>query len=135
MKQLLIKNIGLLVVDRHGKPCLSGREMAQLDVLRNAWLLVEDGRVKEFGVSDSPCPSLLNDHLETDARGGAVLPSFLGEQDQVAPLFSAKSVDDTPTIQACKCQAPIPNSIRHIAARQPRAPVPAPGFFYCNRRV
>ena len=72
MKQLLIKNIGLLVVDRHGKPCLCGHEMARLDVLQHAWLLVEDGRVKDFGEG---LPSETPGEV-VDARGGAVLPSF-----------------------------------------------------------
>ncbi len=49
MKQILVKNIGLLVADRHGKPLLAGEEMSRLDVIRNAWLVIEDGRMKEFG--------------------------------------------------------------------------------------
>ena len=89
MKQLLVKNIGLLVVDRHGKPFLCGQEMAQLEVLRDAWLLIEDGKVKDFGGSEKSevrseksCQSntshlsLLPSHLEIDAQCGAVLPSF-----------------------------------------------------------
>ncbi len=70
----LIKNIGLLVVDRHGKSFLRGREMAELDVLHNAWLLIEDGRVKNFGEA-SP-DRVKSEAEEIDAGGGAVLPSF-----------------------------------------------------------
>ena len=68
----IIKNIGMLVVDRHGQPCLKGREMARLDVLRDAWLLIEDGRVKDFGEG----PGNSEGAAIVDARGGAVLPSF-----------------------------------------------------------
>ena len=76
MKRLLIKNIGMLVVNRHGKPYLCGSEMGQLDVLNNAWLLVEDGRFKDFGSEETalPLPSGLMEVV--DAKGGAVLPSF-----------------------------------------------------------
>ena len=90
MEQLLIKNIGLLVADCHSKPFLCGSEMAQLDIIHNAWLLIEDGRIKDFGTHPidgetemangaryalgsskelSNCKCL-------DAQGGAVLPSF-----------------------------------------------------------
>ena len=74
--QLLIKNIGLLVVDNHGKSCLCGEEMSQLEVVRDAWLLIEDGRFKEWGYQNTPLPSLKGSRWETDAEGGAVLPSF-----------------------------------------------------------
>ena len=82
MKQLLVKNIGMLVVDRHGKACLKGEEMAQLDVINNAWLLVEDGRVKDFAASDErscaceDAPEGASSVDVVDAQGGAVLPSF-----------------------------------------------------------
>ena len=75
MNQLLVKNIGLLVVDNHGRQCLSGAEMKELEVLKNAWLLVEDGKVKDFGNQTAQC-STLSAQLEIDAHGGAVLPSF-----------------------------------------------------------
>lgn len=76
MKRLLIRNIGMLVVNRHGKPYLCGSEMGQLDVLNNAWLLVEDGRFKDFG-SGEPALPLPSGQVEVvDAKGGAVLPSF-----------------------------------------------------------
>ena len=76
---LLIKNIGLLVVDRHGQPCLRGDEMARLDVLHDAWLLVEDGRFAAFGEGAAPAVpdgSAVGTYTEVDAQGGAVLPSF-----------------------------------------------------------
>ena len=96
MDRLLLTNIGLLVTDNHGKPCLRGEEMAQMEVLHDAWLLVEDGRVKDFGVHSSQCTvqsaqlpadentAQLNCELNTlnrelctvDCHGGAVLPSF-----------------------------------------------------------
>lgn len=81
------------MVDNHGKHCLCGEEMSSLEVLRDAWLLVEDGCIKDYGGSPSPNPSpkregsIASDHnnkgtsawngMEViDAQGGAVLPSF-----------------------------------------------------------
>ena len=61
------------MVDNHGKHCLCGEEMRQSEVLRDAWLLVEDGRIKDFGVLPLPLPE---SGEVVDARGGAVLPSF-----------------------------------------------------------
>ena len=76
MKRLLIKNIGMLVVNRHGKPYLCGSEMGRLDVLNNAWLLVEDGRFKDFGSGEPALPLPTGLMEVVDAKGGAVLPSF-----------------------------------------------------------
>ena len=77
--RLLIKNIGLLVVDQHGQSCLRGDEMARLDVLHDAWLLVEDGRFAAFGIAPDGVMSdgfSVGTYTEVDARGGCVLPSF-----------------------------------------------------------
>ncbi len=74
---LLIKNIGLLLVDRHGKERLQGVEMARQDVLHHAWLLIEDGRFAAFGEGAVPgSDGKTIGHAVVDAAGGAVLPSF-----------------------------------------------------------
>ena len=90
MSQLLITNIGLMPVDRHHKPFLRGSEMSQPDILHNAWLLIEDDRIKDFGEGE-PQLSALNSQLSTlnsklstlnsklltlNSNGSAVLPSF-----------------------------------------------------------
>ena len=69
----LIKNIGLLMVDRHGKQRLQGEEMRHLDILHDAWLLIENGRFAAFGTGPVPDGSPVG---IIDAAGGAVLPSF-----------------------------------------------------------
>ena len=71
--RLLITNIGLLVADNRHKTCLRGQEMAGLDLLTDAWLLVEDGRVSDFGSTADAAPAATE---SIDAQGGAVLPSF-----------------------------------------------------------
>ncbi len=70
---LLVRNIGILVVDNHGKEYLRGTEMSQLEIVSNAWLLVENGTFKDWGEAGSE-PTTAQDVV--DAQGGAVLPSF-----------------------------------------------------------
>ena len=49
MKQILIRNIGMLAgIQPESTCCLCGSEMAQMTVLHNAWLIVEDGLIKDF---------------------------------------------------------------------------------------
>ncbi len=60
-----------MVVDRHHKLRLQGAEMASAEVLRDAWLLLDDGRILSFGEGAAPPAD-----DEVDAQGGAVLPSF-----------------------------------------------------------
>ena len=100
MKRLLIYNIGILLVDTRRKPFLAGREMGAAEILHNAWLLIEDGRFKDWGEGEAPLSSPEGDTIDEtfrrktivapseaeggavgafcafDAQGGAVLPSF-----------------------------------------------------------
>lgn len=89
-KQLLVTNIGQLVIDRHGQTCLCGKDMACLDTISNAWLLVENGRFKDFGTGSSPLPHLPSS-LTIDAHGGMVLPAFC---DSHTHLVYADSRED-----------------------------------------
>ncbi len=81
-ERVVFENIGLLVVDNRRKRCLQGSEMAQLDVLHHAWLLVEDGRVKDYGETGGEGPTAAAvdacalPHSTIDCKGGAVMPSF-----------------------------------------------------------
>ena len=78
MKQLLIYNIGILLVDSRHQPFLAGREMGEAEILHDAWLLIEDGRFKDFGLMSAlpPLTSQPSPQNSIDAEGGAVLPSF-----------------------------------------------------------
>ncbi len=75
MASILIENIGTLVgIDNHGKACLSGREMQQLQRLDNAYLRVEDGRFAGWGaMADCPGGAVSE---RVDAKGGMVFPAF-----------------------------------------------------------
>ena len=72
---ILIKNIKeLLQIRESGITKISGKEMADLPLLRNAWLLLEGNLIIDFGTMDS-CPA--EDNLQIiDAAGKTVLPAW-----------------------------------------------------------
>lgn len=69
----VIKNIKRLVqVEDKARLAVCGKDMAEVKCIDNAYLLIEDGIIKDFGTMDS-CP---NADKEIDATGRFVLPSF-----------------------------------------------------------
>ncbi|MCR5862267.1 imidazolonepropionase [Flavobacterium sp. J372] len=73
--QLLITNIKqLLQVREPNVNKVSGKEMADLPLLNNAWLMAEHGIIKDFGTMDT-CPNLPDAQI-IDATGKTVLPSW-----------------------------------------------------------
>lgn len=75
--RLLVSNIKTLAgIDNTGKLRLQGAEMARLDSISDAWLLVEDGRFKAFGaMAEIPSEGIAVDQT-VDAKGGTVLPAW-----------------------------------------------------------
>ena len=78
MKGLLVVNIGTLAgIERQGRLCRRGKEMAELECLHDAWLYVEDGLIRDFGSMDALLPVGADwDGATVDAEGGTVLPAF-----------------------------------------------------------
>ncbi|MBL7836936.1 MAG: imidazolonepropionase [Bacteroidetes bacterium] len=74
-KDYLLTNIGELIgILEPGKIQLRGEEMSQVNSIKDAWLLVEDGEIVEFGSMDT-CPRL---NLDTkDLKGQWVMPAFV----------------------------------------------------------
>ena len=71
---MLIKNIKTLVgILPQGVLRLCGSEMNTLNTLDNAYLMVEDGLIKEFGKMEQ-CPDYKGETI--DASGKMVFPSF-----------------------------------------------------------
>ncbi len=71
---LLIKNIRQLVqVREETVDMVKGADMAHLPVLENAWLLIENDTIANYGTMDS-CPELSCETL--DATGRLVLPAW-----------------------------------------------------------
>lgn len=76
MKQL-VKNISCLAgIEYQPKPRLQGKEMATFNTIDNAWLLIEDGRVAQFGSMTDGMPHIADIDNTIDAEGGMVLPSW-----------------------------------------------------------
>jgi imidazolonepropionase len=78
--KILIRNIKELVnVEYDPKPFVKGREMASLNTIRNAFLLIDKGVIKDFGkmedlfFPDEPVKSRMK---VIDAEGQMVFPSF-----------------------------------------------------------
>ncbi len=74
--KLLVKNIATLAgVDRQGLLRRQGRQMSELNVINDAYLLVEDGVIADFGrEADLVMPE--GEVSVIDAEGGTVLPSW-----------------------------------------------------------
>ncbi|QED37507.1 imidazolonepropionase [Antarcticibacterium arcticum] len=73
--KILFKNIQELVQVRDTNvEKVSGKEMKELPSIKNAWLLVEDGKIEGYGKMDS-LPQL-SGHKETDLSGRIVLPTW-----------------------------------------------------------
>ncbi len=72
---LLVKNIGCIVgIDESGRTRVSGKEMATIATLENAWLLTDGERIKDYGTMEK-VPGLNNVEI-IDACGGWLFPSF-----------------------------------------------------------
>ncbi len=74
--RLIVTNIATLVCDCQRKQRLQGEEMARLDTIDDAYLLVEDGKVAAFGKMEELPAEGVNADEEVDARGCMVLPSW-----------------------------------------------------------
>lgn len=71
---ILIRNISALAVTSPGLEPVRGKELAQVSVLPESYLLIKNGRIDSFG-PDSEAPVGVAE--EYDAKGGIVLPGFV----------------------------------------------------------
>lgn len=73
--KLLITHIGKIVgIAPRERERVCGADMDRLETLDQAWLLVEDGRIADFGTgTPEACPT---DCEQVDAGGGMLFPSF-----------------------------------------------------------
>jgi imidazolonepropionase len=78
MNRLLIKNIKqLLMAEEEAKPFYAGQKMAQMPLIENAWLAIEDGIIMDFGeMADWPGISDWTGLEIIDADGKIVLPGW-----------------------------------------------------------
>ena len=74
---IIIRNIGELVgIVPEGVLRKQGAEMEETGVLKDAWLAIEDGRIKAFGKMADLAGTDGFDRESIDAEGGMVLPAF-----------------------------------------------------------
>jgi len=75
MNSLLIYNIKELAgLNLKGYKVLRGEEMKTLDTLHDAWLLIEDGLIKDYGEMATLGDVVADSRM--DASGGCVIPAF-----------------------------------------------------------
>lgn len=76
--QTLIQNIGCLTNVREENVLLRGKDLTKLPCINNAYLLIENGRIKSFGKSDELSSSFIHNSSikNIDAHGGYVLPCW-----------------------------------------------------------
>ena len=72
----LITNISaLLHIDLQGRKWKRGRELGEFPISRNAWLLLEDDIIKDFGNMEEGLPENFDEKM--DAGGGMILPTWV----------------------------------------------------------
>ena len=74
MKLLLINIKELLQVRENPPSKVSGKEMNHLPTLKNAWLLIKDKKIEDFGIMDAPPKGKFTQIL--DCTGRIVLPTW-----------------------------------------------------------
>lgn len=72
MNQTLLINIHYLINVRQQPSLLRGKELSNLPVIKNAWLLIVNGRIADYGTMDAH-PEVSN---VMDLKGASVLPSW-----------------------------------------------------------
>lgn len=90
---MLITNIKALVgIHPKDKLVLRGSEMANLPMLEDAWLLLEDGLIKDFGVMHSIPSSILHLPSPINAEGKYVFPSWCDSHTHI--VFAASREEE-----------------------------------------
>ncbi len=72
MEQLLVTNIGMLVTPK-GHAAKSGAAQGDVEILRDAWVLIEDGIIARVGTGAAPAI----DGKTADAEGKLVTPGLV----------------------------------------------------------
>ena len=93
MSALLITEIkGLVGTHKEGVKILRGRSMADLPVLKNAWLLIENGLINDFGEMSSMPSRISNRNSHISIKGKFVFPSWCDSHTHL--VFAASREDE-----------------------------------------
>lgn len=74
--RLLVENIGCLVNTRSSQQLLRGKSLAELPTLTDAFLIVENGRIADYGKMDDLARFPTENMDKYDAAGAYVLPAW-----------------------------------------------------------
>lgn len=90
---MLITNIkGLVGLHPKDKLVLRGSEMKELPVLENAWLLIEDGLIKDFGKMSETPSQISNLPSQISAEGKYVFPTWCDSHTHI--VFAASREEE-----------------------------------------
>lgn len=90
---MLITNIkGLVGLHPKNKLVLRGNELDHLPDLENAWLLIEDGLIKDFGEMDSIPSPISNLPSQISAEGRYIFPSWCDSHTHI--VFAASREEE-----------------------------------------
>lgn len=90
---MLITNIkGLVGLHPKDKLMLRGNELSNLPVLENAWLLIEDGLIKDFGEMSLIPSQISNLPSQVSAKGRYVFPSWCDSHTHI--VFAASREEE-----------------------------------------
>jgi imidazolonepropionase len=73
----IIYHINELVTMRGPNRLRKGSEMNDVEIIRNGYLYIEDGLIKEIGEGDTFVASISNEVMMVDATGYTVVPGFI----------------------------------------------------------
>jgi len=88
----IVTNIKQLVGVRQENKLLRGKELAELPVLNNAYLVIEDGIIAEFGEMKNLKPQTSNLKHQIDASGQFVLPAWCDSHTHL--IFAASREEE-----------------------------------------
>ena len=89
---LLVTNIHHLVNVRKESKLLRGKELAELPVIENAFLRIEDGLIKEWGEMSSVVSVESSVEEVIDAKGASILPTWCDSHTHL--VFAASREDE-----------------------------------------
>ncbi len=90
---MLITNIkGLVGIHPKEKLVLRGSEMANFPILENAWLLLENGLIKDFGLMKTIPSHISNLTSQISAKGKFIFPSWCDSHSHV--VFAASREEE-----------------------------------------
>lgn len=90
MSVILVKNIKQLVGVRSKSKLLRGEEMSSLPVIKDAYLIIEDGLIAEYGKTEDLKPKTFKQTI--DAAGQFVLPAWCDSHTHI--VFPASREDE-----------------------------------------